>query len=47
VNEYIEKLLENADYQTFLKNWYEFVQLVNKFVQDTESWKLIKQDKSK
>ena len=38
----IEKYFDKVDYQTYLKHWYELIQQVNKFIQDTAPWKLLK-----
>ena len=43
----IEEYIENVDYQTYLKNWYELIQSTNKFIQDNAPWKLIKEDEQK
>jgi len=43
----LENMLDNVDYQNYLKDWYELVQATNKFVQDTQVWKIIKEDEDK
>ena len=39
----IKKFFEEADYQGYLKAWYELIQSTNKMIQDTAPWKLIKE----
>ncbi len=47
IEDLLENIVNNVDYQTYLKDWYELVQATNKFVQDTEAWKVMKEDETK
>ena len=47
ITKIIEDFILNVDYQTYLKHWYELVQLVNKYIQDTQPWVVYKTDENK
>ncbi len=43
----LEDLILKVDYQTYLKYWYDLIQLVNKYIQDTQPWSVYKHDPEK
>ena len=41
----MQDIVETADFQTYLKYWYELIQLTNKLIQDTQPWLIYKTNK--
>gem|GEM_PF-3154176 len=40
----LENYIEKADLQSYIRNWYDLVQACNKYIEETQPWKLIKED---
>ena len=46
ITQKIENYIDNADLQTFVRLWYDLVQATNKYIDEKQPWKLIKQNET-
>ncbi len=42
----LEKYIEKVDLQNYIRNWYDLVQATNKYIEETQPWKLLKKDEN-